>query len=48
MKLKCVTGFGAAGPRVAPGLLAPLREGYVPWLLLQAGAVEATEDEELE
>lgn len=33
---------------MAVGLLAPLREGYVPWLLLQERAVEATEDKELE
>lgn len=39
--------FVPAGPGVAAGLLAPLREGHVPRLLLQEGAVEATEDAEL-
>lgn len=48
MSLNCDTGFGSTGPRVAVGILAPLRESYVPWLLLQERAVEAVEDEELE
>lgn len=48
INLNSDTGFGSTGPRVAVRLLAPLREGYVPWLLLQEGAVEAAEDEELE
>lgn len=39
--------FVPAGPGVAAGLLAPLREGHVPRLLLQEGAVEETEDAEL-
>lgn len=39
--------FVPAGPGVAAGLLAPLREGHVPRLLLQEGAVEAAEDAEL-
>lgn len=48
INLNCDTDFGTTGSRVAVRLLAPLREGYVSWLLLQEGAVEATEDEELE
>lgn len=39
--------FGPVGPRVGAGPLAPLREGHVPRLLLQEGAVEETEVAEL-
>lgn len=39
--------FGHVGPRVGAGTLAPLREGHVPRLLLQEGAVEEAEVTEL-
>lgn len=39
--------FVPADPRVGAGALAPLREGHVPRLLCQEGAVEEAEDAEL-